>query len=788
MSLDHSPKLTDSTRQTLYEIMSAEDLSLADKQTKALALGREYLNVQNGHIERVDEDDGTHEVVASFGGPPSLFCQGEILNRETTYCRRTIEADSPIALANAPQEGWAEDPAYQEHGLACYLGAPIFVRGEAYGTVCFVDENPRTHSFEPGEKMFVELIARLLGRELDANRYKTELIDANKRRSTLVEAAHDPIFVADANTAEITDVNEAAISLTGYDEAVLEEMTVFDLHPTDSRNQYRQLFKDVATAGETTTTLPDGSQLELQTADGDQVPIEMSATAVELSDGRYIQGIVRDISERVERKQKLNRERELFAHSQRLASVGGWEYDCRTDDLYWTDEVRRIHGVNEEFSPTVEDALSLYHPDDRAQLEGALDRAVESGEPYDLNLRIVTPDGELRWVRVQAKPTCENGETVRLRGTFQDITEQQEREEELRLRTRAMDEAGVGISISDATDPDLPLVYVNDEFTNMTGYDREAAIGMNCRFLQGSETEEAAVDIIRAAIENRETRTKELLNYRADNTPFWNELTVTPVVDSADKTTHFIGIQRDVTSRKRRERLIGVLNRVLRHNLRNDMSVVAGLGDTIAAAADGEIADWAETVTKKARGLISVSEKAQTAETALQGDPAPRPRDIVEVVEATVAELQEAHPETTIQYELPGAQEAIATDRLEMVLKELVDNAVAAGASQITVGVVPPDEPGGRTTVEVCDNGSGLPAMEARVLKEASESPVDHASSFGLWMVNWLVTEMGGEVDVEVEDGTTVIIALRQSQCENESPGEGVGKAALGNDPDSWDW
>ena len=80
---------SDGIRQSLYEIMSADELSLEGKQTKALALGREFLGVQNGHIERADEVAGIHEVVASVGGPATLFPSGETLNRATTYCRRT---------------------------------------------------------------------------------------------------------------------------------------------------------------------------------------------------------------------------------------------------------------------------------------------------------------------------------------------------------------------------------------------------------------------------------------------------------------------------------------------------------------------------------------------------------------------------------------------------------------------------------------------------------------------------------------------------------------------------
>jgi signal transduction histidine kinase len=185
---------------------------------------------------------------------------------------------------------------------------------------------------------------------------------------------------------------------------------------------------------------------------------------------------------------------------------------------------------------------------------------------------------------------------------------------------------------------------------------------------------------------------------------------------------------------------------------------------------------------------MSVSEKARAVETALRDDPAPRPLDVVEVVERTVAELQEAHPGATIRSELPGEQRAIATDRLQMVFVELIEIAIAAGGSQVTVAVALPEDNEGRVNVEVRDDGPGLPAVEVRVLKEASESPVDHASSFGLWMVNWLVTEMGGEVDVVAEDGTTVMIALQQGHRDDVPRAGSVTEAALGDDPDSLDW
>ena len=124
----------------------------------------------------------------------------------------------------------------------------------------------------------------------------------------------------------------------------------------------------------------------------------------------------------------------------------------------------------------------------------------------------------------------------------------------LALFRRAMDEATIGISITNPNHPENPLVYVNDGFCRLTGYDREEILGRNCRFLQGPDTEEATVDRVRAAIDADQPIAVELLNYRADGEPFWNLLTITPVRDDDGDVTHFLGFQRDVTERVRRER------------------------------------------------------------------------------------------------------------------------------------------------------------------------------------------------------------------------------------------
>ncbi|WP_440988308.1 bacterio-opsin activator domain-containing protein [Haloarchaeobius baliensis] len=116
-----------------------------------------------------------------------------------------------------------------------------------------------------------------------------------------------------------------------------------------------------------------------------------------------------------------------------------------------------------------------------------------------------------------------------------------------RLKERALDEAPVGITIADANAPDMPLVYVNESFVRLTGYEREDAIGRNCRFLQGEDSDPEAVRAMREAID-------ALVNYTKDGERFWNRVDIAPVRDETGEVTHYVGFQTDVTDRVEAER------------------------------------------------------------------------------------------------------------------------------------------------------------------------------------------------------------------------------------------
>lgn len=123
-----------------------------------------------------------------------------------------------------------------------------------------------------------------------------------------------------------------------------------------------------------------------------------------------------------------------------------------------------------------------------------------------------------------------------------------------RVKELALGAADEGITVSDLSLPDNPIVYANEGFTRLTGYEQDDAIGRNCRFLKGPDTDPEASRRIREAIERGESCTVEILNYRKDGTPFWNRLSITPVRGTAGELTHFVGVQSDISDFKRTEK------------------------------------------------------------------------------------------------------------------------------------------------------------------------------------------------------------------------------------------
>ncbi|KAA9410564.1 PAS domain S-box protein [Haloarcula hispanica] len=254
-------------------------------------------------------------------------------------------------------------------------------------------------------------------------------LEASKDRLSLFIDQSPLGFVEYNQDFEIVRVNDTLTEIFGYteEELVGETWEVFV-----SEESYDHV--DAVTSALSEASGGYHSVNENVRKGGERIMVEWHNRLVTDDSGGVVTifSHCQDVTERIEHEQNLAQLRDFFAEAEELGDLGAWEFD-ETGTLTWTAGTRRIHEVDDDFDPTIEEGLSFYHPEDREMVSDAVDAALEDGEPYDIETRLITATGDCRWVRTHGK-RVEGAEKRTVRGFIQDITDQKERERRLRVQ------------------------------------------------------------------------------------------------------------------------------------------------------------------------------------------------------------------------------------------------------------------------------------------------------------------------------------------------------------------
>ena len=164
--------------------------------------------------------------------------------------------------------------------------------------------------------------------------------------------------------------------------------------------------------------------------DGTEFPMLMSGVLIKDDKGnpQCIAASAIDMTAHHQAVKLLQESENLLESTGRMARVGGWQLDVETMAVTWTKETYNIHELPLDSKSLLGEAIEFFHPDDRERLSQAIQRALDRGEPYDMELQFITAKGNKLWTRSICQPEVVDGKTVRLQGTFQDITERKQAE------------------------------------------------------------------------------------------------------------------------------------------------------------------------------------------------------------------------------------------------------------------------------------------------------------------------------------------------------------------------
>jgi two-component system sensor histidine kinase/response regulator len=358
-------------------------------------------------------------------------------------------------------------------------------------------------------------------------------------RRILMDNSRDGIVIIDRDH-RVVDANFRFAEMLGYTVAEVVGLHTWDYEANLSEAQIRSAFADFSQVDATFET-------RHRHRDGRLLNVEVSVSGVRLDGRQAMFAVCRDITERKLAEERLRASEAALNEAQAVAHLGSWTLDIASGQLSWSAETYRVFGVAPGTPLTLQVFLDCIHPEDRDRVAAAWRAAEERAVPYDLEHRIVA-FGETRWVRERAQIRRNSrGEAVYAIGTVQDITERMQNQAELQKLWLAVEQSPNSIVI---TDLNARIEYVNEAFTQVTGYSREEILGQNSRLLQSGETPAETFTALWAALTAGLSWTGEFINRRKDGSTYHELARISPVRQPDGRISHFLAVKEDITARK----------------------------------------------------------------------------------------------------------------------------------------------------------------------------------------------------------------------------------------------
>ena len=578
----------------------------------------------------------------------------------------------------------------------------------------------------------------------ERRRRQRDLIEERERFRLLTESVEEYAFLVVDENGTVRTWNEGASELFGWDAETAVGRSIADLRPAADRATGRvgRLLQQARIAGESADegwrVRADGSEFY---ADVRYAPLGDDGSATEFG------VIVRDMTDK--RRQRRRTER-FVEESNEVVTV----LDADGTVTYASGSATQVldHDPDDLVGQNLFDHL---HPADReVAMEAFFDAVETSGASLQAECRLRSGDGE--WLDVEGR--CRNmldddavgGMLLYLR----DVTESKKR------ARRFESIFNQTFQFTGLLEPDGTVVEANDAAVEFGGFDRDEIVGEPFHETPWWSHSEAAREDVREALD--EAARGRFVRYetevRGGDGLATIDFSVKPVTDDSDEVTLLVAEGRDITARRRWRRHLDVVQRVMRHNMRNDLTKMRGWAEVLRDGSDerarresfrrleGVLDRW-ERMTEK------MSEIRQVMST---GGDRTATTEAASIVENVASAARESHPRATIETDVEGAGSAQVVPTVSTAMRELIDNAVAA-ATDATIEIRASPSTDDSVTFEIRDDGPGLPEMEAEVLATGEESSLCHGQGLGLWMVRAIVSRAGGDVSVDVTpDGTTV--------------------------------
>jgi len=504
-------------------------------------------------------------------------------------------------------------------------------------------------------------------------------------------------------------------------------------------------------------------EADLTDAAGD--PYSVTGTIRPVSDetGQVVSLVVSalDVTERKMRGRELKKERRFVQKI--LDTLPDAFYQFNTDGylVRWNDQLETATGYSKE--EMEEMYVTEFVPDDEIEpISQQFQEVISERRSVAVESAFETKGGERIPYEFTGAPVETSGGEIRgLIGIGRDLSD--------RKRQKRRFEAAFNntYQFTGLMNPDGTLLEANQTALSFGNLNREDVVGekiWDAYWFQASDTaRETAAKAVQRARDGDLFR--EELEVQGAKRDAIIDFSVRPVTDEDGNVTLLIPEGRDITRLKEREQQLRVTNRVLRHNIRNQLTLIRGTAVSLGEANSGPVGQEAELIIDAANSLFETAETTRRLNEMVENETEPSVIDLTDCIETVVATISERYPEAELRIEMPKTASVEAIADIRMAIEELAENAIVHNERdhpRVTLSVTVRD-----TTVKIAviDTAGGMPDIERNILTgEISIDPVAHGQGLGLWYIYWAVHYSGGSIEVsEHSDGSEVRMVLPQS-------------------------
>ena len=532
-------------------------------------------------------------------------------------------------------------------------------------------------------------------------------------------------------------------------------------HCADAGSETEQLVRSLARTDESR----DWRVVELSTGDDSGQYLHASYPAVD-GDGLRFE-LFRPISSVIDSYQQLERFETFSENAQDglfvLDPAGVVEYCNRSYAEMLGYEPDEIVGMHVE---------SLLPGDQLEYAQRALEDALKSGASSDIiDIRLENRDGETRETAVHF--TVQRGsddEYEGVLGVIRDITERKQRERELADYQSLVESAGDPMYVVDEFGK---IQLVNEAMAEFAGEPRRKLVGLHISDLipdRAVEEGEIALKIARER-EERNYETFETWLTDAEGRERLVEATIGQATDEHGDHSGAVVTLRDITERHKREQELDLIKQIfsrsLRHNIRNKASIIESFATLLADDLTGEHAEMAQAILRASNSLAKTSEKVSDFDWIVDGDSTIVEHDLTEMLREAAAAVRDTNESAAIEFDVDDTVTVEGIRDLQYAFENLVENAlehgVTGGPPTVTIKTAVRAD---TVCVAVADDGPGIPESEIRVIEEGEETALEHGSGLGLWLVDQVVQQSGGDLEFHIDDGTEARVILPRADVD----------------------